>query len=131
MVHRGSGCKLRVTLSRGEMTRDAVEWCQGTAVGGGCSTRAWTRRERQRDGSAAGGHENFWGDTYPAILVPSPAPTSCASEPEPASTKTRCAIWRSLGPREGRGRSRRGSREGTVRGIAHRMKPQWSAAGRC
>src|SRR5215213_5845907 len=76
-VHRGFGCKLRVTLSQGEMTRDAVEWCQGTAVGGGCSTRAWTRRERQRDGSAAGGHENFWGDTYPAILVPSPAPTSC------------------------------------------------------
>src|SRR5215218_156121 len=77
LVHRGFGCKLRVTLSRGEMTRDAVEWCQGTAVGGGCSTRAWTRRERQRDGSAAGGHENFLGDTYPAILVPSPAPTSC------------------------------------------------------
>jgi hypothetical protein len=54
-----------------------------------------------------------------------------ASAREPASTNTRCAIWRSLGPREGRGRSRRGSREGTVRGIAHRMKPEWWAAGRC
>src|SRR5829696_8439302 len=72
VAHRGLGCKLRVTLSRGGMTRDAVEWCQGTAVGGGCSTRAWMRRERQRDGSAAGGHENFFGDTYPAILVPQP-----------------------------------------------------------
>src|SRR5215217_609677 len=116
MVHRGSGCKLRVTLSRGEMTRDAVEWCQGTAVGGGCSTRAWTRRERQRDGSAAGGHENFLGDTYPAILVPSPAPTSCRKRTGAGLHEHRCAIQRSLGPREGRGRSRRGSREGGLAG---------------
>ena len=62
---------------KGEMTRDAVEGCQGASAGGGCPTRAWTRRERQREGSAAGGHPHFWGDTYPAILVPSLAPTSC------------------------------------------------------
>ena len=77
MVHRGSGCKVRVTLSKGEMTRDAVKWCQGTAAGRGRPTRAWMRRERQGDGSAAGGHVNFFWDTYPAILVPSLAATSC------------------------------------------------------
>jgi hypothetical protein len=71
-VHRGSGCNCLSRPARGGMTRDAVEWCQGTSAGGGCSTRVWTRRQRQRDGSAAGGHPRFLGDTYPAILVPHP-----------------------------------------------------------
>jgi hypothetical protein len=67
---------VRITLSGG-ITRDVVEGCPGTAAGGGCSTCVWTRRERQRNGSAAGGHPRFLGDTYPAIFVPSPTPTSC------------------------------------------------------
>ena len=73
----------------------------------------------------------FWEIPIPPFSSPARHRRPAASAPEPASTNTRCAIWRSLGPREGRGRSRRGSREGTVRGIAHRMKPEWWAAGRC
>ena len=46
---------------QGRDDRDAVEGCQGTPAGGGCSTRAWTRRQRQRDGSTAGGHPRFLG----------------------------------------------------------------------
>jgi hypothetical protein len=111
------------------MTSDAVEWCQGTAAGGGCSTRVWTRRERQRDGSAAGGHPRFLKDTYPAILVPSPAPTSCRKRTGAGLREHPMRDPAKLGPREGRGRSRRGSREGRVRGIARRMRPDGGPRG--
>jgi hypothetical protein len=66
-----------VTLCKGEMTHDAVEWCQGTSAGGGCSTRVWTRWQRQRDGSAAGGHPRFWGRYLSRHPRPTPAPTAC------------------------------------------------------
>ena len=119
-----------VALSKGEMTRDAVEGCQGTAAGGGCSTRVWTRRERQREGSAAGGHPHFWGDTYPAILVPSPAPTSCRKRTRAGLHEHPIRDLAKPGPPRKLGAfPRRGARGG--RGIAHRVKPEWWAAGCC
>ena len=72
----------------------------------------------------------FWEIPIPQSSSPAWRRPPAASAPGPAFTNTRCAILRSLGPREGRGRSRRSSREGTVRGIAHRVKPEWWAAGR-
>jgi len=106
----------------------------------GVRARRWAgvaQRVRGRVGNGRGMEARqgamriFWEIPIPPSSFPARRRPPAASEPEPASTNTRCAIQRSLGPREGRGRSRRGSREGTVRGIAHRMKPEWSAAGRC
>jgi hypothetical protein len=115
-----------VTPCKGEMTRDAVEWCQGTSAGGGCFTRAWTRRQRQRDGSAAGGHPRFWGDTYPAILVPAPASTACRKRTGAGPHEAPMRDLAKPGPARRPGAFAQVSREGTVRGIAHRVKPEWS-----
>ena len=108
-----------------------MEWCQGTSGGGGCSTRVWMRRERWRDGHAAGGHPRFLGNTYPAILVPSPAPTSCRKHTGAGLHEHPMRDLAKPGPARRPGRSRRVSREGMVRGIAHRVKPEWRVAGRC
>ena len=59
-------------------------------------------------------------------IPPSSSPAQrrrpAASAPEPASTSTRCAILRSLGPREGRGRS-----PGTARGDGSRDRASGEA----
>ena len=54
----------------------------------------------------------FWEIPIPPSSSPARRRPLAPSAPEPASTNTRCAIWRSLDPQEGRGRSRRSSREG-------------------
>ena len=73
----------------------------------------------------------FWRIPYPAILVPRPGPMPCrkrhGSRP---STKHPMRDLAKPGLARRPGRSRRLSREGTVRGIAHRVKPEWWAAGR-
>jgi hypothetical protein len=99
---------------------------------GGCSTRVWMRRERWRDGRAAGGHPRFFRDTYPAILDPSPAPTSCRKrtgaglDEHPMRDLVKPGLARRPGavPAGSRGKGR-------IRKIAHRVKPEWRVAGRC
>jgi hypothetical protein len=110
------------------MSRDVVEWCQDTTVGGGRSTHVWMRRERQRDGSAAGGHENFLEIPIPPSTSPA-RPTCCRKRTGAGLHEHLMRDLAKPGPRQGRGVPRRGSREGTVRRIAHRVKPEWWAVG--
>jgi hypothetical protein len=91
---------------------------------------AWVNASATAEGWKRGrGPSAFSGDTYPAILVPPRRRWPAASAPEPDLTKPdarSCEAW----PREKARRSRRVSREGTVRRIAHRVKPEWWVAGR-
>ena len=73
----------------------------------------------------------FCGDTYPAIRVPAPAPTSCRKRTRPNPHEHLMRDLANSRIARGPARSRRVSREGTVRGIAHRVKPEWWVAGRC
>jgi hypothetical protein len=131
LVHRGFGCR-RVHALQG---RDDPR-CSGMVSGHG-GGRGVARHVRGRVGNGRGMEARqgamriFWEIPIPPSSSRARRRPRAASAPEPASTNTRCAIWRSLGPRESRGRSRRGAREGRARGIAHRMKPEWWAAGRC
>ena len=72
----------------------------------------------------------FGEDTYPAIVVPTPAPTACRKRTGAGSHEAPMRDLVKPGPRESPERSRGVSREGTVRGIAHRVKPEWWVAGR-
>jgi hypothetical protein len=72
----------------------------------------------------------FLGDTYPAILIPTPAPTACRKRTGAGPHEAPMRDLVKHEPRESPKRSRGVSREGTVRGIAHRVKPEWWVAGR-
>src|SRR5829696_108715 len=104
----------------------------------GVRARRWVgvaQRVRGRVGNGRGMEARqgamriFSGDTDPAILVPCPAPTSCRKLTGAGLHEHPMRDPAKPGPARRPGRSRRGSREGTVRGIAHRMKPEWWAAG--
>ena len=115
---------------KGEMTRDAVEWCQARRQAGVaphvCGRVGNGRGMEARQGAV----RVFWGDTYPAILVPTPAPTACRKRTGAGPHKAPMRDLAKPGPAKGQERSRRVSREGTVREIAHREKPEWWVAGR-
>jgi hypothetical protein len=72
----------------------------------------------------------FWGDTYPAILVPTPGadvlPQAHRSRTPRSPDARSCEAW---AREKAGGRSRRVSREGTVREIAHRVKPNGGSRG--
>ena len=69
------------------------------------------------------------GDTYPAILTRAPAPTACRKRTGAEPHKAPMRDLAKPGPARGLG-VRGVSREGTVREIAHRVKPEWWVAER-
>jgi hypothetical protein len=105
-VHRGFRCKLRSRFPGREDPRCSGR-VSGTSAGRGCSTRVWTRRERQRREARQGAIRIFWEIPIPPSSSPARRRLPAASAPEPAFTNTRCASWRSLGPRETLGVFRR------------------------
>jgi hypothetical protein len=68
--------------------------------------------------------------TYPAILVPTPAPTACRKRTGSGPHEAPMRDLAKPGPARRPGTLRRVSREGTVRQIAHRVKPEWWVAER-
>jgi hypothetical protein len=89
-VHRGSGCTPRITGNRGELTtRNTVSRTSAVA---GRTRLPWGRRERRPDGSAAGGHENFFQAPHrlserPATCHPA-SPDARSREPSPCSDRS-------------------------------------------
>jgi hypothetical protein len=130
-VHRGSGCKLRVML-QGRNDPRCSEMVSGHGGGQG-ALHACVDASGTAEGWKRGrGPSAFLGRYLSRHPRPEPGadvlPQAHRSRP-PRTTDARSGEpW---APREGRGRSRMGPREGTVRGIAHRAKPEWWAAGRC
>jgi hypothetical protein len=127
-VHRGLGCTPCIAEKRGELTTRNTVSC--TSAIAGRTKLPWGRRERQPDGSAAGGHGKFFEAT-PHAHPPSSAGAT------PAEKRTGTSLHEHLMRDLVKSRSaRRPARfrcvraRGTVHGIAHQVKPGWWVAGR-
>ena len=73
----------------------------------------------------------FWETPIPPSSSPARRGRPAASAPEAGLHEHPMRDLAKPGPARKPGGSRRGSREGRVHGIAHRVKPEWWAAGCC
>jgi hypothetical protein len=87
VVHRGCSCTPHMAGSGDGFTMRGTVSC--ASAGAGRTGLPWGRRQRQADGSAAGGHPHFFWNTFPAAAPGSP-PFGFA----------RCAIRRTVPSRE-------------------------------